>query len=127
MLLYQRDASAAKRAAPSSPSPPSDRHLAPKDEAATHTVTGRVLDPEGKPVRGAKVYVSARGDKARTDLPVRATTGPDGRFRFTADSAEVDRNEAVVAVAAGDGPGWCELGRGEPGREQSRPLGPETP
>jgi protocatechuate 3,4-dioxygenase beta subunit len=74
----------------------------------TLVVNGRVLDPEGNPVRRAKLflyYLSAQPAKART------ITATDGGFQFTVPSAELShlwderwRRPAVVAVAPGYGP-----------------------
>ena len=72
-------------------------------------VAGQVLGADGKPFPGASVYVSTYTAKDQTDPKVRATSGPDGRFRFTATRSEVDCNETVAAVAPGCGPDWVEL------------------
>jgi hypothetical protein len=72
-------------------------------------VTGQVLGPDGKPCPAAKVYVSTYTAKDQADPKVRCTSGPDGRFRFTATRSEVDNNETVAAVAGGLGADWVEL------------------
>jgi hypothetical protein len=74
----------------------------------TLVVHGRVLDPAGKPVPRAKLflcYYSAQPARAR------AVTAADGRFRFTVPLADLSRSwddpwraAAVVAVAPGYGP-----------------------
>jgi protocatechuate 3,4-dioxygenase beta subunit len=104
-------------------------------------VRGRVLDPAGKPFKGARLYlryVSSHGfgfhEKGWTrrgkegDLPladsvwplaVRATSGADGTFRFTFGPADLDARlmeeqsalPAVIAVADGHGPSWAALGK----------------
>ena len=94
-------------------------------------VSGQVLDPHGKPVAGAELYVgySLRRILRRTmpENPFevqtrpgpstrRATTSADGRFRFRFATSELDARvlddarPAVMAVAAGYGPEWAELG-----------------
>ncbi len=92
----------------------------PKDKAASKlTVSGRVLDPAGKPVAGAKVAMSGAtwGRSQKKDTPlVQETTGPDGRFRFAIDRAQLVNGRALVATAAGHALAWIEakkLGQGE--------------
>jgi hypothetical protein len=79
------------------------------DELGDMLVTGQVLGPDSKPFSGAKIYVSTYTEKDHTAPRVRATSGPDGRFRFSATRSEVIYNESVVAVAEGCGPDWIEL------------------
>jgi RNA polymerase sigma factor (sigma-70 family) len=74
-------------------------------------VSGQVLGPDGTPVAGAKVYVSSYTEQDHNDPEVRATSGPDGRFRFAATRWEVGVNECVAAVAEGLGPDWIELAK----------------
>jgi RNA polymerase sigma factor (sigma-70 family) len=69
---------------------------------------GRVVGPDGKPIGGAKVYLTL----PRIDLhqassaPVRATTQRDGRFEFRAKTGALGAYGALlVATAAGFGPG----------------------
>ena len=53
---------------------------------ATIKVSGRVLDPAGKPRMGSRLWLAFQGIDWiwSTRVPeVRATTGPDGRFAFT--------------------------------------------
>jgi RNA polymerase sigma factor (sigma-70 family) len=70
-------------------------------------VKGRVLDPDGRPVRGAEVLLipepwSEAGAKARRN--VRATSDADGRFQFGVSRPEFVRWTTLVAVAPGYGP-----------------------
>jgi hypothetical protein len=78
-------------------------------EGGDSGVSGQVLGPEGKPIARARVYVSSYTHKNHADPEVRATTGQDGRFRFTATESEVRAGAAVAAVAEGFGPDWVEL------------------
>jgi RNA polymerase sigma factor (sigma-70 family) len=84
-----------------------------QDGAAKKTITisGRVLDPGGKPFKGAQVFVMA----SYGDPNERAKTDADGRFEFHLRPGEVvgtDKRSArsfyVVAAAAGYGPAWID-------------------
>jgi RNA polymerase sigma factor (sigma-70 family) len=80
-------------------------------------VRGQVLDPEGKPVAGAKLYLAKSGEK-RPAPSEQATSGPDGRFRFAIAKSELDNGVAetmqspcqVMAVAEGHGCDWAKVG-----------------
>ncbi len=87
-----------------------------KEETAEVTVSGRVLDPGGKPVAGAKVffarYILAGRDKP--PLPATVTSDAEGRFRLrvsrTGHQADHEKARwmrgAVVALAPGFGHSW---------------------
>jgi RNA polymerase sigma factor (sigma-70 family) len=90
-------------------------------------VSGRVLGPAGRAVAGARLYVGYARRRHepeavahRPDQPLRATSGPDGRFRFTFAASELDERyldasrPVVVAVADGLGLDWAEIGGGDP-------------
>ncbi len=109
---------AAERPQPVAPPP-----IAP----VTIKVSGRVLDPAGKPRAGSRLWLAFQGTDWvwSTRVPeVRATTGADGRFEFTVSNAdpEVSRalrmtsgwpggfgNIQVLASADGLGPDWTGL------------------
>jgi RNA polymerase sigma factor (sigma-70 family) len=114
-------------------------------------VRGRVLDPDGKPVAGAKLYLSARAGHTLKEppYPVRATSGDDGRFAFTFSwSEERQKSEAVdpwlhslsnpilwnrdadaiyqvLAVGKGYGCAWVTVGA--PSEELTLRLVPDEP
>ncbi len=79
---------------------------------------GQVIDPEGKPVAGAKVVVVPFTGKENGFAPVEAPdlTGAEGRFRFQVPVAKVYHAKyempvpALVATAPGYFPAW-EYGR----------------
>jgi hypothetical protein len=99
----------------------------PNPVPQTLSVIGRVLNPQGQPVAGAKLYFyedpGERPLRAPVSPPVRATTDPDGRFRFTIERSELawDRSRQrfpgplLAAFAKGYGPVWTdELLIGDP-------------
>ncbi len=68
-------------------------------------IAGRVLDPAGRPLAGASLYVRhnhwGRLDREADAVERVASSGPDGMFRFDLDRARSD-------VARGEGPPWME-------------------
>jgi RNA polymerase sigma factor (sigma-70 family) len=86
------------------PKPPAD-----KDAIA---YGGRVLGPDGRPVAGARLYLTRAivYSNRSASSPEYARTGPDGRFRFTASKAQFgDWFTCVGATAANHGVGWVEV------------------
>ena len=100
------------------PAPRAEPDVTPVPQ--TLPIAGRVVDRQGRPVAGAKVYLAVDPDEPLTHAPisppVRATTGADGRFRFTIDRIELAsglaRNDhgsvLLAAFAEGYGPAWTE-------------------
>jgi protocatechuate 3,4-dioxygenase beta subunit len=74
-------------------------------------VRGRVLDPEGKPFVGAKLYLRYQNFK-ETEYPVQAASDADGKFSFAFKRSLLDESSpntswfVVLAAAEGYGPDW---------------------
>jgi RNA polymerase sigma factor (sigma-70 family) len=86
---------------PAAPSEAKTKAAGDADKDAV-TLTGQVLDPDGKPLAGARLHLLGGNGKDKAATKVQATTDPDGRFRLTAA-----RDQApLVAVADGYGPAW---------------------
>ncbi len=90
------------------------------DEAKTVEIQGRVVDPDGKPVGGAKLlFIYASGRKY--SHKVWAVSGDQGRFAFTVPVKDVDNGylekpwEATHVVAAAEGYGFAATRVGKPG------------
>ena len=85
----------------------------PAKEIKQMTLTGRVLDPDGKPMAGAKLHIPYYTKAGYTTLQ-KAASGPDGRFQFTIAESEfrdctLENPLSVLwlaAVADGLGLGW---------------------
>ena len=59
---------------------------------ATTTLSGRVLGPDGKPVKGAQVALWSGGK-----LGPRATTDAEGRFRLAVGAKQIAGGAKVIA------------------------------
>jgi RNA polymerase sigma factor (sigma-70 family) len=110
------------------PSPPATKEQADRPPPPKHAekngptveVSGRVLDPDGKPVRGAKLLFLYSSGKAYPHK-VWATSAADGRFEFSVPIKEVDNGysekpwEGTSVLAAADGYGFAAAKVGKPG------------
>jgi RNA polymerase sigma factor (sigma-70 family) len=83
------------------------------DSSEMVELKGRVLDPDGKPLAGAKLYVAKSGGDI---LPGSAVSGGDGRFHLAVSESDLGKRSAerspprVVAVAEGLGCDWADIG-----------------
>jgi RNA polymerase sigma factor (sigma-70 family) len=88
----------------------------PVDEDIPIRVSGRVLQPDGKPCPNASLYVGLAlrrydwsDQPPKSALPLRATTGADGHFQFAFTRSQLnlapldDAHPALMAVAKGYG------------------------
>jgi RNA polymerase sigma factor (sigma-70 family) len=93
--------------------PPAGTQAKPEAEATVET-RGQVLDPEGKPVAGAKLHLAGSTANGPAPSP-QATSGPDGRFRLAIPRSELEKGAAgkappqVMAVAEGHGCDWAAV------------------
>jgi hypothetical protein len=105
-------ATGAAQPAPAARTPPAPD---PDDSKSVGRFSGRVRDPDGAPLSGAKVFVIRYHDGPGTLGPVRATTDANGRFEFDApdltftsraDGLPVRREGLLVVTKDGYGPDW---------------------
>lgn len=98
------------------PAPAKNNQSPPKDKDKDVKISGSVLDADGKPVQGARLYLPSL--KAEQLRPL-ATSDSAGRFRFQVMPAAVGFSPLlrepwsevyVVAVAEGHGPGIAIVG-----------------
>ncbi len=87
-----------------SPPPPSrvKKHEANVNNAAI--VTGQVVDPDGKPVSGAKVFARRRTE-TNSEKPI-AQSGADGRFTLSLTGLKPDEQLTLLASSEGFAAGW---------------------
>jgi RNA polymerase sigma factor (sigma-70 family) len=110
---------------------------APTGETTT-TVTfrGRVVDPEGKPVSGARLFtyqraVAAAPARSQLEPTECGATGSDGQFHFSAPRTLLDRrgNQTdllpILAAAGGFGVSWVKLP--QPDEDLTVRLDPDQP
>jgi hypothetical protein len=102
----------------------------------TKLVRGRVVDPAGEPVAGARVCmgtfpIEPLGSPEQVHQP-RSTSGADGRFEFVITSGEMDRAGAdfedlplVSAHLRGFGPGWTRYDPRAPSSDLTVRLRPD--
>ncbi len=138
-LLSPRESAARPEPPPGQvTAPPAElpqRRVFLEEKGGAVTVGGRVLDPDGKPFAGAKLYVWVDSNYEKpVKALVRATSEPDGRFRLTfakQDIADVEeqwvnarphpwRQAVIVAAAPGYGAGWAGLAEFEKGEAALR-------
>ena len=116
----------ARQARPS-PAAENAKTASPPPPATILNVSGRVLDPDGKPRPGSRLWLAFQGTDWTwsTRVPeVRATAGPNGRFALSVSDADPEVQRALrmtsgwpdgfggihlIATAEGFGPGWTRL------------------
>jgi RNA polymerase sigma factor (sigma-70 family) len=88
------------------PQPPAAKPPADQEKGDRIEVSGRVLDADGKPVAGAKLFLCDRAGKSVATQP--ATDG-DGRFRFAFVATADDSARYLLTTANGLGLDWAYL------------------
>jgi RNA polymerase sigma factor (sigma-70 family) len=92
------------------------------------TVNGRVLDPDGKPVKQANLFLShLMKDGASPRLKLVGTTDDQGRFRISFRSPDKDVPNYLLAHAAGFGVDWVRQSEGERQAEVTLRLPKDVP
>ncbi len=110
-------------AAPDSPAPPTAQAPArpPAEDKESLSCAGRVLDPDGKPVGGANLFVTCptSGEPASgKDFVLEQVGTTDAKGRFHLRLARPDRQKPfLLAHAAGFGVDWCDLEEGKGTKE----------
>jgi RNA polymerase sigma factor (sigma-70 family) len=128
----QADARAEDPPAAKTASARADAAVKPARDAEAETVAlyGRVLDPSGKPVAGAKLYLLDFAD-SKAPPRVQATSDADGRFRFTVARKDVQLppyrgnrwdHIFLCAMAEGHGPAIVPVGKPEASDERTLQL-----
>jgi RNA polymerase sigma factor (sigma-70 family) len=109
-----------------------DAAAKPARDTKTDTIalSGRVLDPSGKPVAGAKVYL-LHSEDGKAPPKVQATSDANGRFRFTIAHKDVQLppyrgnrwdHVFLCAMAEGHGPALAPVGKPEAAGEHTLQL-----
>jgi beta-lactamase regulating signal transducer with metallopeptidase domain/protocatechuate 3,4-dioxygenase beta subunit len=101
------------------------------DVVAVH---GRVLDPKGEPLAGAKLYLCYPNEDGRQPELLGAS-GSDGRFELRVDRTKLDTSRSfdprvgcnITAVAEGFGLEWIELGKPDANGEYTLRLVEDLP
>jgi RNA polymerase sigma factor (sigma-70 family) len=95
-----------------SPDLPAAKSPAARGQERAISYSGRVLGPDGRPVAGAKVYLtkSWRYVERSGEATVYAITADDGTFLFSVPDSLVAKEhlEQLVVTAKGFGPAWTD-------------------
>ena len=128
------------RAIASKPEPKEDYMKIAEEERKPVPIAGRVLDPDGKPLPAAKIYVRNShwfdpGEESRA-VEQPGVAGPDGRFLIDLNPTKSDApigdgppwHEALIAaVAPGYGPAWIKAGEAAQGGAELRLVRDDLP
>jgi RNA polymerase sigma factor (sigma-70 family) len=102
-----------------------------KDQPGQVPIQGRVIGPDGKPVRDASIYLSPSGSGWLND-PI-ARTDAEGRFQIDPNHAfqgillHIDSKAELTAAAPGYGPIWAKLANSQRGDVELRLVPDDVP
>ena len=97
--------------------PPPEKPVAkkPQEQTQTRIVKGKIIDPDGKPIVGAKLYrPTLKVEQPRSlddlDVPQCATSGKEGEFRVELAANEKGRELPIpiLVIADGFGVNWID-------------------
>ncbi len=110
LLAYRAVPGGTRAEAPAAPPP---QFSVARNDSKDHVndINGRVLDPDGKPFAGARLFLLANATQEKPDVIVRARTDKEGRFHVTAKPAIFNPKgkTTLAATANGFGPDWVDL------------------
>ncbi|MHB1421837.1 MAG: sigma-70 family RNA polymerase sigma factor [Gemmataceae bacterium] len=108
--------------------------LTPRRAPETVAIHGRVLDPDGKPIQGARLYwprLPKTPVRSEDDIEFTqpAKSDADGRFRFELPTADLRAEQKFPVLAAADGFGvdWAELPKADAPAELTLRLVKDQP
>jgi RNA polymerase sigma factor (sigma-70 family) len=107
------------------------------ESAKTVEIRGRVLGPDGKPVKGVRLYWPrlpkteplTEEEIEKIEIPQRGKSDEEGRFRFELPRSDIkpDWNLSLIAAADGYGVAWAEWSAIEKGGELTLRLVKDQP
>jgi RNA polymerase sigma factor (sigma-70 family) len=98
---------------PTEPAKPAPAAAKTEPDATKATVSGRVVDPDGKPVAGAYVFVRPAGGKEPARVTVK--TDAEGRFTLSVPGVPIDVITTIAATADGFAAAWGSWAGKPPG------------
>jgi RNA polymerase sigma factor (sigma-70 family) len=130
--LAQKPEPPAKGEAMQGPAAKSPAAAAKDQPAEKVEISGRVLDPDGKPLAGAKLFVPRpTTDRPRSDKDIVmkkvGEADAEGRFRLTLERTKPQMKDYLIARADGVGVDWVEVGGGKRMEDVSLRLVKDVP